>query len=63
MVRAAGASGIGQWNLFQPRRVKNSSAPMTTVSADAMSAHRETDDLPWAVWDEGVEAKMLARLV
>ena len=32
---------------------------MTTVAPDAISAHLNTDDLPWAVWDEGVEAKML----
>ena len=32
---------------------------MTTVAPDAISAHLDTDDLPWAVWDEGVEAKML----
>ncbi len=32
---------------------------MTTVAPDAISAHLNTDELPWAVWDEGVEAKML----
>jgi hypothetical protein len=32
---------------------------MATVAPDAISAHLNTDDLPWAVWDEGVEAKML----
>ena len=32
---------------------------MTTVAPGAISAHLNTDDLPWAVWDEGVEAKML----
>ena len=32
---------------------------MTTVAPDAISSHLNQDDLPWAQWGEGVEAKML----
>src|SRR5262252_2508804 len=61
IVRAAGASGMGQNGTCSSHKMSSElrGAAMTTVAPDAISAHLDTEDIPWAVWDDGVEAKVL----